>query len=340
MEGQKSADAVVVAETVAMKGRTCHEWKVTRALCVSRAQASVNRGPVINAGRTGSLEGDRGVYGATGDTTNRTSSMPRRPHGLRGRQETLYAEPHVRCCGRRPGQPAPYPIARVLYVFVIAPARLSAVGAGNRSNGFIGLGSVGPVRGLPMISRISPPSSIERVIFDCDRVLVDSEHVTNRIFAEMMAELGLTLTQQYMEEHFFGRTASECVQLAQELLGAELPAVFTGRYGERSRAALANEVTLMPGVGEMFDDLAWPCAIASNGMAAKCASRSEKPVCLTASPAAGFPSSIGRQASSDSEGPPMGRIPKVMPALPTSAGRRSCAAGGSFGRDVSCTPCP
>lgn len=36
-EGKKSADAVVVAETGAIKGRTCHEWRVTRALCVFRA---------------------------------------------------------------------------------------------------------------------------------------------------------------------------------------------------------------------------------------------------------------------------------------------------------------
>ena len=32
------------------------------------------------------------------------------------------------------------------------------------------------------------------VIFDCDGVLVDSESVTNTIFAEMLGELGLRFT--------------------------------------------------------------------------------------------------------------------------------------------------
>ena len=115
----------------------------------------------------------------------------------------------------------------------------------------------------------SPHAPIELVIFDCDGVLVDSEHITNRVFAQMMAELGVTLSPAYMEEHFFGRAASECVRLAQELLGVRLPGDFTERYGQRSRAALADEVTLMPGVAALLDALTWPCAIASNGLAAK-----------------------------------------------------------------------
>ncbi len=114
-----------------------------------------------------------------------------------------------------------------------------------------------------------PLAPIELVIFDCDGVLVDSERVTNRVFGQMMTELGLTLTPQFMEEHFFGRAASDCVQLAQEVLGAELPPDFAEHYGQRSRTALANEVTLMPHVPAMLDALALPCAIASNGLAAK-----------------------------------------------------------------------
>jgi hypothetical protein len=38
MGEQKSAEAVVVAETGATKGRTCHEWQVTRDLCASWAE--------------------------------------------------------------------------------------------------------------------------------------------------------------------------------------------------------------------------------------------------------------------------------------------------------------
>ena len=41
---------------------------------------------------------------------------------------------------------------------------------------------------------MAPITSFDLVIFDCDGVLVDSEVITNRVFAEMLAEFGLTST--------------------------------------------------------------------------------------------------------------------------------------------------
>lgn len=110
---------------------------------------------------------------------------------------------------------------------------------------------------------------IELVIFDCDGVLIDSERITNRVFAEMLAELGLQVTPEYMAEQFFGRSAAESVQRAEQLLGRPLPDGFEQRYGERSRAVLAREVTLMPGVDSMLDTVDLPGAIASNGLRIK-----------------------------------------------------------------------
>lgn len=110
---------------------------------------------------------------------------------------------------------------------------------------------------------------VQLVIFDCDGVLVDSEPTTHRVLTQMLGEHGLALPPAILHEHFFGRTASDCVRLARELLGVELPTDFAEQYGERSRAALAAEVTLMPGVNEMLDSLSHPSAIASNGVAAK-----------------------------------------------------------------------
>ncbi len=110
---------------------------------------------------------------------------------------------------------------------------------------------------------------ISLVIFDCDGVLVDSEHITNRVLREMLADQGLPLTTAYMEEHFFGHAASAVLQQAEALLGHPLPAGFNQRYGERSRTALAREVVLIPGVETMLAGLAYPAAIASNGIGEK-----------------------------------------------------------------------
>ena len=112
-------------------------------------------------------------------------------------------------------------------------------------------------------------SAIDLVIFDCDGVLIDSERITNRVFAQMLGELGLSVSAQYMAEEFFGRSAAESVRRAEQMLGRPLPDDFEQRYGERSRSALAREVTLMPGVGGMLAAVELPCAIASNGLRVK-----------------------------------------------------------------------
>ena len=43
-------------------------------------------------------------------------------------------------------------------------------------------------------------SSVNLVIFDCDGVLVDSERIMNRVFAQMLNELGLPVTLDDMFE--------------------------------------------------------------------------------------------------------------------------------------------
>ncbi|HEX5306632.1 MAG TPA: HAD family phosphatase [Dyella sp.] len=115
----------------------------------------------------------------------------------------------------------------------------------------------------------TPAPTLDLVIFDCDGVLIDSERITNRVFARMLGELGLTVSDEYMAEQFFGRSAAESVRRAEQLLGRPLPEDFEERYGARSRAVLAREVTLMPGVADMLAAIDLPCAIASNGLRVK-----------------------------------------------------------------------
>ena len=51
------------------------------------------------------------------------------------------------------------------------------------------------------------------VIFDCDGVLVDSEPISNRVMAEILAEDGLPMSAESCYEHFMGRTMSDCVRI-------------------------------------------------------------------------------------------------------------------------------
>ena len=62
------------------------------------------------------------------------------------------------------------------------------------------------------------------VIFDCDGVLVDSERITNQVFADMLGELGLAFTLEDMFERFIGRSMAQCLDEIAVLLGRPPPA--------------------------------------------------------------------------------------------------------------------
>lgn len=115
------------------------------------------------------------------------------------------------------------------------------------------------------------PHPIDLVVFDCDGVLVDSEGITGHVFAGMLRELGADIDDHDLARRCIGRSTADSLRIAADLLGRSLPPDFEARYGERSREALAREVTLIPGVGAMLDVLDLPCAIASNGLRMKMA---------------------------------------------------------------------
>jgi beta-phosphoglucomutase-like phosphatase (HAD superfamily) len=83
-------------------------------------------------------------------------------------------------------------------------------------------------------------SKIELVIFDCDGVLVDSERITNTVFAEMLNELGLPVTLEDMFERFVGNSMSHCLGLIEELLKKPVPQGFVQDYTERTAIAFED----------------------------------------------------------------------------------------------------
>ncbi|WP_221265685.1 HAD family hydrolase [Oleiagrimonas soli] len=107
------------------------------------------------------------------------------------------------------------------------------------------------------------------LILDCDGVLVDSERITNRVFAEMLGELGLSLSLADMFEYFVGLTMTQCLERITDLLGHPAPPGFVAAYDRRTRAALEREVQPVPGIVEALDRITLPCCVASNGEQAK-----------------------------------------------------------------------
>ena len=103
------------------------------------------------------------------------------------------------------------------------------------------------------------------VIFDCDGVLVDSELITNRIFAQMLNELGIPLALEDMFERFVGRSMGQCLEIVAQLLGRPVPQGFVEDFQKRSAAALKSELKAVPDIESVLASVGIPFCVASSG---------------------------------------------------------------------------
>jgi HAD superfamily hydrolase (TIGR01509 family) len=103
------------------------------------------------------------------------------------------------------------------------------------------------------------------VIFDCDGVLVDSERITNQVFADLLGELGLVFSLADMFEHFVGLSMAQCLDRIAGLLGRSPPTDLVATYRTRSRHALETQLRPVPGIEEALAQIAIPWCVASSG---------------------------------------------------------------------------
>ena len=103
------------------------------------------------------------------------------------------------------------------------------------------------------------------VIFDCDGVLVDSERLSNEVFATMLNEENCPATLEIMFEHFVGHSMPQCLELIQNLWNKTLTADFVERYRARVKAAFEAELQAVPGIEQVIDSLDCPYCVASSG---------------------------------------------------------------------------
>ena len=102
------------------------------------------------------------------------------------------------------------------------------------------------------------------VIFDCDGVLVDSEPIANRVFAERLATVGVHMEVREVMARVVGRTRAGCMELAAELAGRALPADFGEAWDAALFDALEREVRPVAGVEAVLEALENSFCVASN----------------------------------------------------------------------------
>jgi HAD superfamily hydrolase (TIGR01509 family) len=108
------------------------------------------------------------------------------------------------------------------------------------------------------------PVRYDLVIFDCDGVLVDSEPIANRVLADQLNAVGLSLSYDEVLKRFVGRTRADCLALAAELRGRDLPEAFGKEWDAALFDALRAEVKAIEGVPELTERLELPYCVASN----------------------------------------------------------------------------
>ena len=95
----------------------------------------------------------------------------------------------------------------------------------------------------------SPP---RLVLFDCDGVLVDSEHTTNLVIRDDLAARGLDLTLAEVMDRFVGGTMSNVMERAAAM-GANVPATWLDDIYGKIYGELARSVEIIPGVEAVLD---------------------------------------------------------------------------------------
>ena len=102
------------------------------------------------------------------------------------------------------------------------------------------------------------------VLFDCDGVLVDSEHLSARSTAVVLREVGVDMDEATVLRRFMGTSdKSMCTALAAEF-GVTFPPDMQRRLDEAALELSARELRAIPGVADLVQGLALPYAVASS----------------------------------------------------------------------------
>lgn len=106
------------------------------------------------------------------------------------------------------------------------------------------------------------------IIFDCDGVLVDSEPISNRLFAAALQDLGLEMDEAAVRREFVGLSMDSCMAEVERRLGRPAPDDFVERFLESTHQAFRAELQPVAGVEAVLDgltDLEVSTCVASSG---------------------------------------------------------------------------
>ncbi|HBL98108.1 TPA: hypothetical protein DDZ86_00500 [Candidatus Dependentiae bacterium] len=125
---------------------------------------------------------------------------------------------------------------------------------------------------MPCIKPQNPqlPACIKLVIFDCDGVLVDSETLSYRIYAEEFAHEGFNKTPEKLMKLMSGFSLDDMLKTVASLRGSPLPPDFKKRLNAHVLTTFKTELQPTKGIVDLLTALkhhSIPVCIVSNGEA-------------------------------------------------------------------------
>jgi HAD superfamily hydrolase (TIGR01509 family) len=93
------------------------------------------------------------------------------------------------------------------------------------------------------------------LIFDCDGVLVDSEHLASRVESEVVRDLGLSLTIEEAHALFLGKTVDGVLDAVAARSGRRPGAAFVYNWAFATAHAFLRGLRAVPGVREAAGEL-------------------------------------------------------------------------------------
>jgi HAD superfamily hydrolase (TIGR01509 family) len=92
------------------------------------------------------------------------------------------------------------------------------------------------------------------VIFDCDGVLVDSEPLSNTVFARALNREGLDWSVEETMRRLIGRSMKSCIEIVEGLLSRQLPEDFVHKMQAETLQAFRDApLQPVPGINEAID---------------------------------------------------------------------------------------
>lgn len=107
-------------------------------------------------------------------------------------------------------------------------------------------------------------ASIDLVIFDCDGVLIDSENLSKRVLLSMLADLGVTVSDDYFDQHFLGQSFASVTSRVCEDYSVTLSDHFRQDYLAALLQVFADELKPTVMLTEMLSSLNKPSCVATS----------------------------------------------------------------------------